>query len=459
MTLAQPAMLAALGARTLLAQQLPAQLQIVTDTRAIAGGDTFLALIGERFDGHDFVNAAFERGAAACIVSDAARVPADRPAIIVEDTLATYLQLARLARRRIRGRVVAITGSAGKTTTKAFLLQLLQAAGIASTATPENENNEIGVSKFLIGLDEGDARVAIVEMGARKFGDIDVLVEAAEPDVSILTNVGEAHLEIFGSRERLAHTTWGVFRTHARAVLNLSDEVSRSRAAALPVTPIWFGTGSLAPPPGEPGVVVRDARCVMVHDGIARTEFDVDITVPGEHNRRNAAAALAGAIALGYPPAALVPHLAALHLPPGRYQRIPLAQGDTLVFDAYNASMSGTLATLHAFAEEPAQRRIAVLGSMAELGPEAPQMHRRVGRAAAGSSDVILVGGEFAADMERGALDAGTAAHAVVRYADNADAIEWLRLHARAGDAILLKGSRKYKMEEIAAALGAQAFA
>ncbi|GAC1533227.1 MAG: UDP-N-acetylmuramoyl-tripeptide--D-alanyl-D-alanine ligase [Candidatus Velthaea sp.] len=459
MRLDAPAAIAALGARALNAPHLPELLQIVTDTRAIAGGETFLALGGERFDGHDFVAAAFDRGVAACIVSDELRVPPGRPAIVVENTLAAYLQLAHLARRQTTGDLVAITGSAGKTTTKAFLLQLLTAAGMAATATPENENNEIGVAKFLLGLEAGDERVAIVEMGARKYRDIDVLVNAAQPNVAILTNVGDAHLEIFGSRERLASTKWGIFSTHARAVLNLADDIARNRAGSLDVMPIWFGTGDIAPPPGQPGVVVRDAQHVIVHDGIARTDFDVQIGVPGEHNRRNLAAALAAAVALGYPPATLVPHLAALHLPPGRYQRLPLADGAQLIFDAYNASMSGALATLEAFAQEPAQRRIAVLGSMAELGPEAPQMHRRVGRAAAGASTMLLVGGEFAADLERGALDAGLPPERIVSYADNAAAIVWLRAHALPGDAILLKGSRKYKMEEIAAALGAKAFA
>ena len=456
MKLDAPVSIAALGARTLLVGQLPKLLELTTDTRTIVGGETFLALAGDRFDGHDFLGVAFESGAATCIVSDAARVPAGCSAILVEDTLKAYLQLAHLARRKIAGRVVAITGSAGKTTTKAFLSQLLSAASIAATATPENENNEIGVSKFLLQLEAGDLRVAIVEMGARKYRDIDVLVEAAQPDVAVLTNIGEAHLEIFGSRERLATTKWGIFGTNARAVLNLADDASRERAATLEVTPIWFGTGDVAPPHGEPGVVLRDARHALVYDGTSREEFAIQIDVPGEHNRRNAAAAVAAGIALGYPPANLVAHLKDLRLPSGRYQRFIVADGMHVIFDAYNASMSGALATLNAFAQESASRRIAVIGGMAELGTESAAMHRRVGRAAGEISDYVLVGGDFVSDLERGALDAGVPAQTIVRYADNADAIAWLRMHATRGDAILLKGSRKYKMEEIAAALGAE---
>jgi UDP-N-acetylmuramoyl-tripeptide--D-alanyl-D-alanine ligase len=124
-----------------------------------------------------------------------------------------------------------------------------------------------------------------------------------------------------------------------------------------------------------------------------------------------------------------------------------------LIIDAYNASLTGTLATLETFAREAADRRIAVLGSMAELGAEAPAMHRRVGAAAAGASEIILAGGDFAADIVRGATDAGVPASRLLTYAENAAAVAWLRENARPGDAILLKGSRKYKMEEIADAL------
>ena len=448
---------AAFGARTSHPELIPAALDVVTDTRAIMGGETFLALHGEHYDGHSFVAQAFERGAAACIVDDIASVPPGRPAIVVAKTLHAYLALARLARRKLEGHVVAISGSAGKTTTKEFLLQLLNAAGVPAAATPENENNEIGVSKFLLSLDENDARVAIVEMGARKYRDLDVLVAAAQPDVAILTNIGEAHLEIFGSHDRLAETKWGLFRAHARAVLPIGDHAIRVRAGKLEFPPLWFGAGNVTPPTGEPGVVVRDAHHLVVHDGIARTTLAIDAKVPGEHNVLNLAAALAGAIALGCSAAALVPHIAALHLPHGRYETMILADGGRLIFDAYNASMSGTLATLSAFASEAADRRIAVLGSMAELGTDAPQMHRRVGAAAAHSSDVILAGGEFADDIVRGATDAGAASERVVAYADNAAAIAWLHANRLPGDAILLKGSRKYKMEEIAAGLGAEA--
>jgi UDP-N-acetylmuramoyl-tripeptide--D-alanyl-D-alanine ligase len=200
-------------------------------------------------------------------------------------------------------------------------------------------------------------------------------------------------------------------------------------------------------------VVIRDAQTLVVYDAAGRRESPIEARVPGDHNRRNLAGAIAAAAAAGYAPERIAAGAGALSQPAQRYETIFLRDGKRLIFDAYNASMSGTLATLDAFAHEAAERRIAVLGSMAELGADAAQMHRRVGAAAAEASEIILAGGDFAADIVRGAAEAGAPASRTLTYAENAVAVAWLRANARPGDAILLKGSRKYKMEEIAAAL------
>jgi len=367
-----------------------------------------------------------------------------------------------LARARIRGTVVGITGSTGKTTTKQFLLALLRGAGVPVSATPENENNEVGVARFLCGLAEGDERVAIVEMGARKHRDLDVLVAAARPDVGVLTNIGEAHLEIMGSRERIAETKWALPAGSRRAVLNLADEASRAKAASLAAAPIWYGIDDERPPHGQRGVVIeRDAVRTVAEDG-ATAVHRIAIHFPGDHNRRNLGGAFAAAllcierVAGGATVEQLAEAVGTLVLPHGRYEVIELVNGVRLVFDAYNASLSGTLATLATFGREEAERRIAVLGSMAELGSDAPAMHEKIGEIAAKRTNVVLAGGSFAADTARGVeLGGGT----VVRYGSNDAAIAWLRANVRAGDAILLKGSRVYRMEQIAAALGAEVLA
>lgn len=449
-------------ARVLNEAGLPAALLVQTDTRAIERGAAFLALRGERFDGHAYVEEAFARGAACAIVDDPATVPPGRAALVVPDTLQAYLDLAGVARARLRAPVVGITGSTGKTTTKQFLLGLLRAAGVPATATPENENNEVGVAKFLCGLEDGDPRVAIVEMGARKYRDLDVLVAAARPDVGVLTNVGEAHLEIMGSRERIAETKWAVPSGARAAVLNLADEASRARASGLAARPLWYGIDDDRPPHGERAVLVGPAAVWAIGADGATETHRIEVRFPGDHNRRNLAGAFAAAllcsesVAGGARAAALARAVATLTLPHGRYEAIELAGDVRVIFDAYNASLSGTLATLATFGREEAERRIAVLGSMAELGDDAPAMHEKIGEIAAKRAHVVLAGGKYAADTARGVSNAGGT---LVRYASNAEASAWLRANVRAGDAILLKGSRVYKMEQIAEALGAQVLA
>ena len=462
MRLATQAAIAATNAHVIGDAPPPESLLVQTDTRAIERGATFLALRGERFDGHAYVEEAFARGAVCAIVDEAAAIPPGRSALLVANTLQAYLDLGALARTRVRGTVVAVTGSTGKTTTKQFLLALLRGAGVPATATPENENNEIGVAKFLCGLNDGDERVAIVEMGARKYRDLDVLVAAARPDVGVLTNVGEAHLEIMGSRERIAETKWAVPSGARRAVLNLDDAASRQRASTLPAPPIWYGIDDERPAHGDRAVIVADDTVWSIaEDGTTETHR-ITIAFPGDHNRRNLAGAFAAALlcsgsaAGGATFAALADAVGTVTLPHGRYEIVELPDDVRVVFDAYNASLSGTLATLATFGREEAERRIAVLGSMAELGSDAPQMHEKIGEIAATRADVVLAGGAFGDDTARGVrAKSGT----VIRYASNDDAIAWLRENVRRGDAILLKGSRVYKMEQIAEALGAEVFA
>ena len=487
------AAVAATGARVIAPDALPVTFDVSTDTRTLAPGDAYLALHGERFDGHDFVTQALERGASLVVVDDAAVVPAGMPALVVAATNAAYLRLGAVARRRSRARVAGITGSTGKTTTKAFLAQILERSAPGRVAaTHANENNEIGVAKLLLAIPE-DAAYVVAEFGARHPHEIAPLAHAAAPDVAVLTNVGDAHLEIMGNPEVLAQTKWGIFSGGAHAVLSVDDAVSRERSATLQSPIAWFRAigsqdghgaedaairmrtgdayvtlfsgervrdahGLEERDPGEHSRWERDRRDVqrgilMVARGREHERYPVKLSVPGDHNLRNVAAAAAAAIALGVPAADVAASLGALELPSGRYERIDL--GDiALIYDAYNASMSGTLATLASFASERAERRIAVLASMAELGDDATAMHERVGAAAAVSAlAALLVGGEHATDLARGAIAAGFPAGRIVAFAANDDAVAWLRGNAQSGDLVLLKGSRRYKLEEVVAGL------
>lgn len=440
------------------ASTLPARLRFSTDTRTLQPGDVYVALIGATYDGHDYVAEALGRGAAAVVVSDPGGVPAGAPALLVRDTKAAYLAFGGLARAASAAHFVSITGSTGKTTTKALLAQILERAGGGRVvATPANENNEIGVAKLLLGLPP-DAAFVVVEHGARHAGDIEPLARATRPEVAVLTNVGEAHLEIMGSREALAETKWGIFATGARAVLNARDAASLERAERLPARPLWFAVSDdpLDPRVAGPLIVLDAAGRLAVRErpGAPAGIFPTELGLPGAHNRENAAAAVGAALALGCDPERVAASLGELTLPAGRYERVAVADY-ALVYDGYNASLSGTLATLASFAQEAAARRIALLGSMAELGPESAAMHARVGWAAAEASDLILVGGDFAEDLARGARERGMDAAHIVPFASNAAAVAWLRANARAGDLVLVKGSRRYRLEEVVAGLRA----
>ena len=430
----------------------PAALHVSTDARTIEPGDTFLALRGERFDGHDFLAQAIARGAAMLVVDRAERRVPGIATLLVDQTQRAYMALAGAARELFEGTVVAITGSAGKTTTKAFLAQLLAARyGDRLLTAAENENNEIGVSKLLLQADNALHDVVVAEFGARHYGDVAQLVAIGRPQIGILTNIGEAHLEIMGSRERLEATKWALFARGARPVLNAGDSVSRARAPRLTETARWFAAeqselridASLQPLTALVGdhLVQRCAR--------KTTEFAVDVRIPGTHNRANVAAAIAGALELGLSLEPLIKELPALRLPQGRYDRLGAVSGIRLIYDAYNANASGMIAALDAFATESASRRIAVLASMAELGDESKELHERVGAHAAGRVDILLVRGEYAAELARGAERGGLESQQIVEIGTNAQAARWLRDHVRPDDVVLLKGSRKYKLEEI----------
>ncbi|MDQ6931077.1 MAG: hypothetical protein M3126_10500, partial [Candidatus Eremiobacteraeota bacterium] len=239
----------------------------------------------------------------------------------------------------------------------------------------------------------------------------------------------------------------------ARAVLNVRDTVSFARATRLEAAPRWFGVGAPMLPglhANERGVFIADRFTMIVVENANVQTFRMHAELPGEYNLENLAAALGGALELGCDPAMLAQAVRGVSLPRGRYESVTLAQGLRVIFDAYNASMSGMIATLEAFAQESGTKRIAVLGSMAELGTESAQMHHTVGKHAAHSNlDFLLVGGEYADDLAAGARSAGFDAARIARFAGNDEAVAWIKEHAGSGDVVLLKGSRMYKLEQI----------
>jgi UDP-N-acetylmuramoyl-tripeptide--D-alanyl-D-alanine ligase len=430
-----------------------------TDSRTLRRGETFVALRGPNFDGHHYIGAAIAAGAAAVVVDEMQSRALERglvaiPIIAVADTKVAYLRGAAEARRYARRTiVVAITGSNGKTTTKAFAAQLLSRFRRV-IATPMNENNELGVAKLCYALGD-DVDVAIAEFGARHPGEIAELVAIAAPDVGVLVNVGAAHLEFFADQEELARTKFAIFGAGARAVCNAADEWTRRLAAEsdLASRAMWV---RLCGEPEAPGLtleagVPRDGRVPL---SLGSSHVFASWHLLGEHHLRDALLAAGAALQCGLTFEEALDGFDDLHLPPGRFEMHELPSGATAVYDAYNASPTSMLAALRAFAQVPAQRHIAVLGSMAELGPDAVARHEATGADAAGAGmDVLYCGGDHAQALARGALAAGMPQTSAHTYVTNAEIAQTLKAELRADDALLLKGSRVQRMEEILAAL------
>ncbi len=437
---------------------------VCIDSRKALPGDLFFALKGEQSDGHHYVEQALEIGAAAVVVSEmpAGRSSAPHGAIVlVEDTLRTLGDAARNYRRRFQIPIIAITGSIGKTSVKEMSAAVLRTT-CNTHASEKNYNNEIGVPLTLFGLNTGH-EAAIVEMGMRGPNEIDRLAEIAEPTVGLITNIGYAHLERLGTREGIA-----------LAKAELLARLPATGTAILPVGDAYFETLRSSVPQGVriltfSGDPARDCD-VVTSDGPgyylvkARGErYKGTLKAVGEHHFRNAAAVLALALALDIPIPAAIEALSYWSGAEGRLVVRDLPSDITVLDDCYNAgpeSMESALATLVRMTNGGG---VAVLGDMRELGDDAPDLHRRVGRAVVGARPRLLVTvGDLAwhiaeaAEVELRSLGEKCALDyplANVHFADSDEAADGIRDHIRPGDTVLVKGSRAMEMEKIVAAL------
>jgi UDP-N-acetylmuramoyl-tripeptide--D-alanyl-D-alanine ligase len=447
----------ATGGRLLSGDGADAVSGVSINTRTLVAGELFFAIRGERFDGHDFVEAALGMGAAGAVIGRpmdqlTPAAVSGRALIVVPDTTGALQRLARWVRRNSGARVVAITGSAGKTTTKdvaaAFIglrHRVMRSSG--------NLNNHIGLPLSLLELRHG-ADVAVVELGMNHAGEISRLVAVAEPDVRVWTNVAEVHLEFFASVDAIADAKAEILeRASERTVLvaNADDARVMSRAAGFPGRVVTFGTV-----PGA-AVMASDIESLGI-DGMAarfRTEGgSTAIRVPliGRGNLMNVLAAAAVARQFDVPLDAIAERAATLRASAHRGDVMRLAGSVTVVDDAYNSNPRALQGALAAIAgERRFARRVAVLGEMLELGEQSVALHEACGRAAASSglSLLVTVGGTPARALGRAAVVAGMPA-AVVRHAESsADAAEIAGAEVRAGDLVLVKGSRGVAAERV----------
>ncbi len=410
------------------------------DSRTIGPGALFFALRGPNHDGHEHVAEAFEKGAVAAVVERPLR--AAGPLIRVEDSHAALAGAARLARSRFAGDVVAVTGSAGKTTTKDAIAALLGAV-MPVGKTVGNLNNHVGLPLSILRLPE-QARLAVVEIGMNHPGEIRELAGIARPTLGVVTNVGYAHMEFFDSLDGVAASKRELIEAlpaQGTAVLNADDDRVVAFRQVHPGPSITFGF--------HPQAGVRAEQLELTPEGARFRVGDAgfETVLAGRHGVLAVLAGLAVARARGIAPAHLVD--AVRTLAPGnmRGERFT-RRGVTVYNDCYNSNPDAVRSMLDVLRAEPARRRIAVLGEMLELGRWSESLHRGVGDYAAQCEISVLVGIRGAArHIVEAALDAGLKASAAYFFEDPRAAGDFLRNEARAGDAILFKGSRGVRVE------------
>jgi UDP-N-acetylmuramoyl-tripeptide--D-alanyl-D-alanine ligase len=427
------------------------------DTRALQAGDVYIAIIGERLDGHRFVGDALHAGAAGLVVSDPSAVPAGTdPAVVVvqvDDTTRALQRLGRAIRRESRAQVVAITGSAGKTTTKELAADLL-ATRYRVFRNRGNFNNHIGLPLSLIELRHGP-EIAVVELGMNHAGEIRTLVGLAEPDVRVWTMVAEVHAAFFASTDAIADAKAEILEgatPQSLVVANAGDPRVMARVAASPARIRTFGIGVPADVRAE-GVIDRGLSGTRAAVTTPWGSAALNLPLLGLGHLGNALAAIAIAGEYGVPLGDMTARLGAAAPAARRGEVWRLASGVTLVDDSYNSNPRALQRTLEALAaERGCTRRVAVLGEMLELGEQAVALHEACGRSAAGAGLAMLVtvGGEPARAMAGAAVTAGMPAATVHHAATSAEAADLLVPSLRAGDVVLVKGSRGVRTDIVA---------
>ncbi len=411
---------------------------VTSDTRTVQPGELFVALEGDSFNGHDFVAQAIAKGAIAAIVRKGALTSCDQdyPLLEVDDTLIAYQTLGRWWRQQCAVPVVAITGSVGKTTTKEIVAAALAHFG-SVLKTQSNNNNEIGVPKTLLGLTT-DHRYAVVEMGMRGPEEIALLTQIAQPDIALITNVGTAHIGRLGSRQAIAHAKCELLRelsAEGIAVLNHDDARLMSTAAT-----VWSGSQITY------GLEGGDVQGQIVDGDVIVEGVAIPLPLPGRHNALNLLGAIATLQALNLD-WQLLSQGFSVSMPAGRAQVHQLPNDIVLLDETYNAGAEAMVAALQLLADQPATRRIAVLGTMKELGDQSIPLHRQIGETVAALGlDHLLI---LADPEEAEAIAVGAASVPNQKFERHDELAAHLKTIMGAGDRILFKASRSVEMDKV----------
>ncbi len=433
---------------------------ISTDSRLVEKDGVFVALRGEMRDGHVFVPEVVRRGGGCLLVQRSIAGPKQVSVIRVRDTLKALGDVAHFHRQKLAPRVLAITGSNGKTTTREMLFAILQRARMEDRPlrgkvlkTEGNYNNLVGLPLTLLRL-RGRERAAVVELGTNRPGEIRRLTAIANPDLALITSVAPAHLSGLGTLAGVAREKGAIFRgldPTGTAVVNLDDGRVVRQSRAFRGRVVTYGTGGFVR--GEDPEMLSGGRW-RFNLRVGRVREPVRLRLCGVHNVRNAVGAAAMAHAFGADVAAIRAGLEAVR-PVAMRMQLEHLDGIGIINDAYNAnpaSMEAALATLKTLPGRG--RRVAVLGDMLEMGTDEADCHRKLGETAAGSGvDALYLLGRFARDIRQGALGAGMDRTAVRVSRTHRKLASELRAELRKGDWLLIKGSRGSAMEKVLAAM------
>lgn len=426
----------------------PAVTEVCTDSRTLTPGCLFLPWVGERFDGHDFIPAALESGAAGCLC---ARVPetlrGDKFYIQVKDTRLALRALASAYRNQFRIPVIQVTGSVGKTTTKEMIAAVLEAK-LWVWKTPENYNNDVGTPLTLLGL-MPEHQAAVIETGMNHFGEIEYLAAMVRPDVAVISNIGDAHIEYLGSREGILKAKCEIFEhlnKDGTVILNGDDALLDT--VAVPFRTIRCGKS----PHCQTRITeiadhgIDGISCAIVTE---KGRYELNIPAPGEHMAYAAAIAVAAGEVLGLNREEIV-RGAASYVPTGSRMRVLRLPGRrVLLDDCYNANPQSVAAALEILARTECDKRVAVLGDMGELGNIGNRAHYNMGALAAmlGIDLVFAIGsGELAGKIADGVAQSGGS---VLYFPTKEEVLPELRHQLAPGTAMLVKASHAMKFEQL----------
>jgi UDP-N-acetylmuramoyl-tripeptide--D-alanyl-D-alanine ligase len=417
------------------------------DSRTVGKGELFFAVRGERLDGHDFVDAALEKGAVAAVVRKDQwhRYSWTDRVLVVDDTLVALQTLATAVRKVWGKPLVGVTGSAGKTTTKEAIAHVL-ASKFRVLKSEGNFNNHFGLPIMLLKL-EPEHDVAVIEMGMSHAGEIRALAKIAQPEIGVVTNVAPVHLEFFDSLAGIARAKYELIESlpsTGTAVLNADDEYVSQFGRDFKGKVVRYGINATADVRAE-NIRARGAEGSEFDVVIASTREHARLPLVGEHNVLNALAAVAVGLARGLNLSQAASALATL-VPADKRGQVLQLGNITVINDCYNSNPKALNAMVDALAAMPATRRIVIAGEMLELGPAGEEMHRTAGEHAAGKKiDVVIGVRGLAQALVEGAGKSGARAEFVVTPEE---AGEWLAREGRDGDVVLLKASRGVKLEK-----------